>query len=91
LLALGIAAIATAGYLFFKGRAAAGKVCVADSESEQAREETEEPEELPNNFFLDPSATYAENERLIVKWMNDQIEAQNFSVVDRKLKNIEDF
>ena len=91
MLALGIAAIATAGYLFFKGRAATGKVCVADSESEQAREETEEPEELPNNFFLDPSATYAENERLIVKWMNDQIEAQNFSVVDRKLKNIEDF
>ena len=61
----GIAAALAVGYLVFGGRKAEQ---VPDSESEVAHEDTQ-PEVLENNFFLDPNATDAENEKAIIEWM----------------------
>ena len=95
LVALGVAAIATAGYLFMKG-SSASKPVQADSardagDSETAHEETL-PEVLENSFFLELSDTVKKNEELIVKWMKEQCdvllganEDQKLAVVDRKL------
>ena len=73
LVALGVAAIATAGYLFMKQsgqqKAASGQESVKDeSESEVAHEETM-PEVLENSFFLELSESAKKNEELIIKWV----------------------
>ena len=70
MLALGVAAVATASFLVYRVVSGKGKN-VPDNESEQPHEDETTPEVLENNFFLDPAASHEENEKLIVKWMND--------------------
>ena len=98
IVAVGAAALATAGYLIYKSFTAEkdGKGD-NDAVSEAGQAVDTEPEYLENAFFLDASAPPRENEERIVKWMNDQVSAllsQNddgkLSVVDRKLQK-EDF
>ena len=40
--------------------------------------EMEAEEELENSFFLDPNMTPQETEKLITKWMSEQIDALRF-------------
>ena len=100
LVALGVAAIATAGYLFMKqsGTKAvpAAESAHGDTESEAAHEETL-PEVLENSFFLELSESAKKNEELIVKWMKEQCdvllsanEDSKLAVVNKKLGK-EDF
>jgi len=93
--ALGVAAVATAGFLVYRAVSGKGKN-VPDTESEQPDDETI-AEELEVNFFIDPAASHEENEKLIVKWMNNQVEALlgqqgdgKLTVINRKLE-MEDF
>ncbi len=65
LIVLGAAALATAGFLLFKGGNKGGQ----DTDASM-REETEEI--LENSFFLDATKTYAENEAVITKWTKEQ-------------------
>ncbi len=65
LIVLGAAAIATAGFLLFKG----GNKGRQDTDVSM-REETEEI--LENCFFLDATKTYAENKAVIAKWTKEQ-------------------
>lgn len=70
LIAIGAAAIATAGFFLYK-RAQVG--AAANSEdTDVTHEETQEDEILENSFFLDPKKSQAENDKIIVKWMQEQ-------------------
>ncbi len=66
LIVLGAAALATAGFLLFKGGNKGGQ----EDTDASMREETEEI--LENSFFLDAAKTYAENEAIITKWTKEQ-------------------
>ena len=68
--ALGVAAAMTAGFLVYRSVTSKGRN-VNNNESEAPHEDETDPVVLENNFFLDPSASHEENEKLIVKWMND--------------------
>jgi len=45
----------------------------------------EEEEVLENSFFLDPALASAECEKLIVKWMCDQVDSLRLQNMDGKL------
>lgn len=81
-----VAAVATAGFLFYKKM-------TANKSSKGSREDTDENEPLELSFFLDAAAPIAENEKLIVKWVNDQVKAllstnddKKLTVIQRKLR-----
>ena len=101
LLALSLAAVAAAGLIVYKGMSVKD---TKDQDSDRSNsvdpvieEGTVEDEVLENGFFMDPNATHQECEKLIVKWMNEQIDSLRYQAFDGKLKitarklNQEDF
>ena len=71
-----------------------GKKSKKNQTPEAARKETEEEEkhvetlqeELENNFFMDPTKSAKENQDIITKWMNDQIDTILGQYFDAKLE-----
>lgn len=94
LVALGVAAAATAGLLLYKAFTVKAQPAeAADSDIPAGTQE----QELENNFFLDPKAPQSESEKLIVKWVSDQLDSlkgqqddNKILVVNRRLQK-EDF
>ena len=96
MVALGVAAAATAGLLIYKVMSGKAASKADPIESEINAEETLESE-LENNFFLDSAASLTENEKLIVKWMTDQLDSlkgqsdnNKITVLNRRVQK-EDF
>lgn len=98
LLVAGLGAIVAAGIVMYAGKS--GKKAKKDLKNiassaapvEETIETMEEEEDLENSFFIDSKLTSQDVEKLIVKWMKDQIDSllhQNIetklNVTDRKL------
>ena len=99
LVAIGAAAIATAGYLIYKSVTVADSKGADDAPNDNESQAVEtEAEVLENGYFLEAELSQArQNEESIVKWMNDQVDAllsqnedRKLNVVNRKLQK-EDF
>ena len=87
LVAIGLAAVATAGFVLYKS-VTGNKDGAADAESafsEADQQQTSPEVELENSFFLDAEKSWSANESAITKWMNDQVESLLSQNEDRKL------
>ena len=76
-MALGIAAVAAAGLVIYNvatkkddGAAADGD-SDAETNADALTEKADSPRLVGDSFFMDPSDNHEENEKLIVRWMND--------------------
>ena len=94
-----MAAVAVAGLLVYVGMSGGKKKKSKDSsaskqktvtaapaeETKEQRKDTEPDAELENHFFIDPTKTPEEANEIIMKWMNDQVEALLGQYVPAKL------
>ena len=82
LVVAGLAAVCAMGYLALSSlKGQRGE----EQDAADLRNETQEVECLENSFFVDASGSKAENETIIVKWVNAQIEALLGENDDNKL------
>ena len=92
LVALGLAAVATAGYLLLKKGGQAAEE--PGSEGTMAElDETQTQGVIENNFFMDPEFSLVQKQDKIEKWLKDQLDHLlgqqddgKLTVIDKKLQ-----